>query len=255
MTTPPPALRQLRVLSVRDVTPGMRRITFEGRDLERYATDSHLHCRLLIDRRGGEPAWPWLDEDGQVTWPDEERPAMRKYTIRRIDPDAGRLDIDFVLHGDHGVGSAFAARAASGDVIGMVGPGGKGVGAAPAYLLAGDETALPAIGRILESMDGTARGFAFIEVAGERDIQDLRVPGGITIRWLPRDGAAAGTTRLLEDAVVACTSEHGVEDTFIWAGTEFDAFRAIRSHVRDALGVPNERHHVVSYWRRGVADH
>lgn len=71
--------------------------------------------------------------------------ATRYYTIRRIDAAAGWLEIDFVLHEAPGLAGDFARLARPGDICGMSGPCGLGVKPAGHYLLAGDETALPAI--------------------------------------------------------------------------------------------------------------
>lgn len=70
-------------------------------------------------------------------------------------------------------------------------------------LVAGDETALPAIGRWLEEWPAGARGQVFVEVAEASHRQDLPVPDGVALTWLVRDGAPAATTTLLLDALRA----------------------------------------------------
>ena len=54
--------------------------------------------------------------------PDEARMPFRTYTVRRIDPEALELDIDFVLHHDAGPAGAWAEAATIGDRILVVGP-------------------------------------------------------------------------------------------------------------------------------------
>jgi NADPH-dependent ferric siderophore reductase len=244
----------LRVVATRQVTPHMLRIEFAGTQLGRFATDGNLHVRLLLPPpRAARAAWLEIGRDGRARRAaGGPEPVYRKYTIRTIDAASGRLAIDFVLHGDTGPGSAWAARARPGDVIGMIGPGGRGVPAAAWLLLAGDETALPAIGRILEALPADARGIALIEVAGAAEQQDLRAPANMTLRWLHRHGAAAGTTTLLADAVreVVFPPEGTV---FAWAAAEFTAIRDIRAYLRQTRKLDRQSHLAVAYWRRGEA--
>ena len=248
-----PSLREARVVRVTDLTPHMRRITFAGADLARYdAFDMHLH--LIIPPPGQPPQWPVPGVDGIPVWPQGEgAPALRTYTIRHIDVAAGELDIDFVMHPDSGPGAAFAERARTGDVVGLLGPGGRSAGEADWTLLAGDETGLPAIGRILARLPETATGIAVIEVDGPADEQVLARPEGVALRWLHRNGAPAGSTTLLADAVRAIPIPRD-RSVFAWAATEFDAFKALRAHWRKTCGLTRDQHLAVAYWRRGVAE-
>jgi len=257
----PPNFREMRVVAVRDLTPGMRRITLAGADLARFDSH-HLHVRLLFPpdglAPGATPCWPRLNARGGIVWPDGRRkPDERKYTLRRVDVAAGTVDIDMVVHADTGgPGSAFAVNAKPGDAVGMAGPGGGGIGRADWYLLAGDETALPAIGRILEGLPPGSRGCAFIEVAGAAEEQPLARPPGIDLQWLHRNGAPAGTTSMLADAVSAAAGpDSGSGGTvFAWAAGEFEMFRAVRRHLREDRGLGKAEHLAVAYWRRGIAD-
>ncbi|MGK9230640.1 siderophore-interacting protein [Inquilinus limosus] len=250
----PPNFRILRVAGIRDVTPRMRRITLAGEDVARFAPMDALHLNILVQHPELEqPQWPTVGRNGLVQWEDpQRRPAFRKYTVRSLDLAAGTLDIDFVLHADAGPGSAFAERARPGDEIGVVGPGGGGLVEADWYLFAGDETALPAIARMLEHLPEGARGKALIEVADAAEIQPLAVRAAIELEWLCRDGAPAGTTPLLADAVRRTTFPDDGSRIYAWAGCEFGAFRAIRSHLRQERGLRTKDHLVVAYWRLGA---
>jgi NADPH-dependent ferric siderophore reductase len=250
----PPNFREMQVRAVRPLGLGMRRITLAGENLGRYDAFD-LHIKILVPPVGIEtPQWPVLGPSGLTVWPEgEARPSMRTYTIRRIDVARGEIDVDFVVHEDAGPGSDFALRARPGDVVGMFGPGGRNVGPAAWYLLAGDETALPAIGRILEGLPASTQGVALIEVADAAHEMDLVRPPGMELRWLHRQGRAPGTTTLLPDAVRAVTIP-GDRPVFAWAGVEFEAFRAIRSHWRKDCGLDKSHHLAVAYWRRGKAE-
>ncbi|MCE3544330.1 siderophore-interacting protein, partial [Escherichia coli] len=98
--------------------------------------------------------WPTMGRDGRPVWPEgDDALIARVYTIRTIDIERGEVDIDMVVHpGNDTPGSTWALNAKPGGIVGMTGPGGGSVEDAGRYLLVGDETALPAIGRILETL-------------------------------------------------------------------------------------------------------
>ncbi len=245
-----PGLREMRVRRVRQVTPLIRRITLSGEDLARFDADA-IHVRLLFPPAGlDRPEWPVPGRNGRPAWPPEDRrPAQRIYTIRSIDVAAGELDIDFVLHGDDGVASGWAARASAGDLIGMLGPGGSERDVADWYLLAGDETAIPAIDRILRKLPAEARGIVLVEVADMREVQPLEVPRGLELRWLFRDGRHAGESDLLAAAVTAITPP-GEGIVRCWLGAEAATAKRVRQHWREVLQLPRDAILSVAYWHR-----
>lgn len=251
----PPDLRVLTVRDVRDLTPRMRRISFEGDDLGRYAAPDQIHCRLLFQEKGiSEHQWPRLGDNGRIVWPGAGKLASRIFTIRRIDPAAGTLDIDFFMHGGTGPGTSWAMAATPGDVVGILGPAANGPQSADWYLLAGDETGLPGIARILEGLPASAKGIAFIEIADVAEEQEIDRPTGLEIRWLHRDGAAPGTTKLLADALRKVTLPSDHDALFCWIGTEFSAFRNMRAYLRSEIGLSAARVIAFSHWRRGMSE-
>jgi NADPH-dependent ferric siderophore reductase len=133
----------------------------------------------------------------------------------------------------------------------MTGPGGGGAAGADWYLLAGDETALPAIGRMLEGLPASAHAVVRIEIADAGEEQPLVSPASLDIAWLHRGAAEAGTTTLLEDAVRAAAFPSDGRRVFAWAGCEHKAFRAIRKFLRAECGLSRDQHLVAAYWRRG----
>jgi NADPH-dependent ferric siderophore reductase len=252
---PLPDFREMRVVGAWNITPRMRRIRLSGPDLARFASGG-LHVRLLIPpRKDLKPQWPVSGADGRLQWPPHEhRPLVRIYTIRHIDVARGELDIDVVIHeGDDTPGSSWAKTAQAGDVVGVMGPGGGGVPDAQWYLLAGDETALPAISRILASLPARCRATAIIEVADESERQPLSSQAEVDIRWLYRKGAEPGTTTLIEDAVRSVPLPDADVQRFVWAGCEHKSCRCLRKLLRQERGLPTTDHLVMAYWRAGRA--
>jgi NADPH-dependent ferric siderophore reductase len=169
---------------------------------------------------------------------------MRSYTVRRYDPVAGELDIDFVLHGS-GVAATWANSTRPGDDVIVVGP-------SPAFLpdqavsrhvLIGDETALPAITAMAAAVPATA----LIEVADAAEEQDL--PGDV--HWLHRDGRPPGSPDLLLAALRDLDPLDG--DVAVWAAGERTAMQAVRSHLLTDLGLDRRRVRTTMYWRHGQA--
>lgn len=246
-----PSLRTLRVEAVRDLSPCMRRITFSGARLRRFDTLAALHAKLLLPPPGAPLCLPRLTAAGTVDWgPQEARALIRKYTLRAVDAETGRVTVDFVLHGDEAPGSRFACHARAGDEIGMIGPGGGSAPPAGWTLLAGDETALPAIARLAEALPPQAKGLALIEAASDDEWQEISRPEGFEIRWLARGARRPGA--LLCEQITRLTLPEE-DDLFAWAGCEFDAFRTVRADWRKRQRLAKERHLAVSYWREGFA--
>ncbi len=252
--TPPtaPDVRPVDVLTVRsvvDVTPSVRRVVLTGAAAAVAAAGPTVN--LLVPPVGvPDPRWPGVARDGRIVWPDGPHGvALRSYTARRQDPAAGEVEIDFVLHGD-GPAATWAAAAAPGAVLAVAGAGSLGDRPAGRLLLVGDETALPAIARILSATAATTRGLALVEVAGAAEEQPLPAPDGVAVRWLHRDGVPPGEGTLLVDAVAALEPMTG-PDVFAWVGAESAAVRAIRADLRGRWGLGRAQHHAIGYWRRG----
>lgn len=238
--TSPPNFRAMTVETVSGITPHMRRIRLSGPDLLRFDTLAALHCKLLLPPAGAPVVWPDLDPRGRFR---HGNGIVRKYTIRALDVAAGWMEVDFVLHDRAGPGSAWAARARPGETLGLIGPGGGGIPMTGPLLMAGDETALPAIAALPVHVPA----HAIIEIADRAEQQPLPAGPNLRLDWLYRGNAAPGTllAQALADAAPGA-------DTHVWAACEFGGFRAIRTHLRGRLNHPRDRHLVTSYWRLGM---
>jgi NADPH-dependent ferric siderophore reductase len=255
-------LRQVEVVRVADLTPGMRRITLGGAQLRAFTSPNGFpqpafgspgfddDISLLFCYPGQtDPVLPLQQEKGLST-PRDPRPLAREYTVRRWRPDAEELDIDFVKHGI-GVGTTWAYRAQPGDRIHITGPSSSKTFPVGAdwLLVAGDDTTIPAIARLLDELPDDARAQVFIEVAEDAHRLQLREQPGVEVTWLVRDGAEAGTTTLLVDAVRNTDWWDG--RVFAWVAGERTAVRDLRRHLVEERGVPKEDVEFIGYWRRG----
>ncbi|NYJ04966.1 siderophore-interacting protein [Petropleomorpha daqingensis] len=241
----------LTVASVTDVTPTVRRVLLRGTPEAAAAAGPTVH--LLVPRVGDtDPQWPAIARDGRIVWPQGSHGvSLRSYTARRQDPQAGTVEIDFVLHGT-GPAAAWAAAAEEGAPLAFAGSAPLGERPAGTVLLAGDETALPAISRLLAAAPPSTRGLALVEVAGPEEEQPLPAPDGVEVRWLHRGGTPPGESTLLADAVAALDRPEG-EDLFAWVAAESAAVRTVRADLRGRWGLGRAQHHAIGYWRRGRA--
>ncbi|EUB99228.1 Siderophore-interacting protein [Rhizobium sp. CF080] len=253
--TLPDDLRILHVIRTEDLSPRLRRVTFRGANLDRYDRKDQLHCRLIFQERGTiAPKWPMLDDNGHVVWPDDAKIPTRVYTIRHIDLERQEIAIDFALHDNPGPATRWAMNARRDDLVGMLGPAGNGPKEANFYVLAGDETALPGIARILEALPSNSTGHAFIEVGSHADELALLHPAGMSIRWLHRNGATAGTTALLETAVKTVSWPQDLQGALFWGGCEHKAFSSIYRHLRREIGLDRDRLVFYSHWHRSLSE-
>ncbi|HEY8950409.1 MAG TPA: siderophore-interacting protein [Rhizomicrobium sp.] len=216
----------LTVTAKKQIAPRMVRVEFSGPDLDE-----------LIWTRG---------QDVVLEIPTAEGISRRHYTIREHDPRARTLAIDFVLHGE-GASAPWLDALKPGDGVNAVGPRGHTyLRPADWHLFTGDETCIPGIFAMLESLPHDAQGFAFLEVGSETDIVPLNTHAKIT--WLFRNGIAPGPNRLVHDAVEAFAFPQG--SGFAYIIGETSNVRSLRHRLLDR-GFPRDRIAAEGYWRPG----
>lgn len=232
------------------LTPNMVRIRFGGDDLGRFVSSGQADERLSVifpPEGADRPPVPTLS-NGIYGYPDdEERPPMRSYTVRRWDPVAAEMIIDFVVH-EGGVAAQWALRAAPGDVVGLTGADGWYAPPVDAgwQLLVADLTALPAVGRIIEELTPGDRVHAIIEVIDPADEQRFETRGDVTYQWLHGTGHGL-TESALPEAVRAYDLPEG--PGYLWFAGEAGASRTVRKFVRGELGWTADRFEIIGYWR------
>ncbi|WP_245930279.1 SIP domain-containing protein [Allonocardiopsis opalescens] len=257
-------VRLIRVVGTERITPHLARVTFSGDGLAGVTPlDPDQEVKLYFPRPGqAEPRLP--EPSGDFTrWyqaftaiPEDERPWMRSYTLRSTDPVRGEAVIDFVLHPDAGPATRWALAARPGDTLGMFGPSPyfarpvrllASVRAADWLLIAGDETALPAIAAILEQRDPATPALAFIEVAGPEDELPPAAKGTAEVRWLHRGSVPPGRADLLPEAVRAAEFPPG--RPFAWLAGEAGTVRTLRRHLIGERGLDRASIEFTGHWR------
>ena len=176
------------------LTPHMIRVVLGGEGLAGFDAGEFTdhYVKLIFPPPGAPYGHPVDPEAVEAEHPRELWPVTRTYTVRSWDEENGELTVDVVHHGDTGIAPLWAAATGPGDRISMFGPGGGYAPAADAdwHLLAGDESALPAIAAAVEGLPADARAVVLVEVAGAEEEQPLVTPEGVTLTWIHRDTAA-----------------------------------------------------------------
>lgn len=293
---------RVRVHDVDRISPSFTRVALGGAELAHFGVDGPtFDQRIKLLFPAPDRDLPDLDPD---TWwqdfqalPEDERGSVRTYTIRDVlgSGDDTKLVVDFVVHpGAHGPGSHWAEHAEIGDEILAVVPR-KGryfggiewdPGDARQLLIVGDETAVPAVCSIVESLPADARGDVFLEVPESADVQPLSGPSGVSVHWLPRDGVAVGeriAASLADhlgvvrsgDAALApdepvdpdfwetpaysssgesvSPAEVPLDGHYAWIAGESAMVKALRRRLVKGLGLARSQVAFMGYWRIGVS--
>jgi NADPH-dependent ferric siderophore reductase len=256
-------VHSFEVVRTEPVSPHIVRVVLGGNGFDTFTpnefTDSY--CKILFVRDDIDvAALPVpLTLNSFQTLPIERQPAIRTMTVRWADPDRRQIAIDFVVHGEHGVAGPWAMKAHPGQPVYLMGPSGAYAPdpSADWHLLAGDESALPAIAAALEALPSDAVAQVFIEVAGPQDEIELHSPADIDVKWIYRGGRAdlvgadqAGDFAPLIGAVKAADWLPGQVHVFIH-GEAQAVMHNLRPYVRKERGVDAKWASISGYWRRG----
>lgn len=244
----PPGFHEATVVGVEDVTPRMRRVTLSVADVSPFL-GRNMHVRLLVPPKGQTPVWPHLQENGRIGWPDAL--LVRIYTIRCVNAEARQISLDILQHPAEGVatpGADFARDAEIGQQVAIMGPGGGGLPDAKDIFFAGDESALPAIARMVEEAPSGVTMRAIIEVEDVGEEQPLRGLSPVHVEWLHRSSYSVGDAHVLVDRVKTALKD--VEDeTFVWFAGEKADVRTIKRHLAEKAR-DRRRQYVAWYWEK-----
>ncbi len=244
----PPMFGQVETVSL--LGQSMVRVVLGGDGLEAFEptqyTDEYVNALFLPD---DAPYAPPFDLEEARSLEADLRPRPRRFTVRAWDADLRLMTIDFVTHGDAGYAGRWAQQASHGDRLQMIGPNGsyRPDPDADWYLFGGDESALPAINRSIETVPRGRSCHVFVVVDGADDEFDLRAPATSQVHWLHRTGSPSPET-LLVDAVSALDWNPGLVDVFVHG--EAGEVRSTRRHLVGDRGIDRASMSISPYWRR-----
>jgi NADPH-dependent ferric siderophore reductase len=244
--------RLATVLRTSRPTPHLVRVVLGGDGLAGFApTFADAYVKLVLPPAGAPYAAPFDMDAVRGEHPRELWPCLRTYTVRAWDPVAGELVLDVVVHGDEGLAGPWAAAARPGDLVQLLGPGGayEPAGDVDWHLLAGDETALPAIAASLERLPAGPTARVFVEVADAAEEQPLPLPLGVQLTWVHRAGLPG---QALVTAVREAELPAGSVHAFVHGEAGF--VRELRRFLRAERSVPREQLSASGYWRLGRTD-
>ncbi|MFE2052871.1 siderophore-interacting protein [Streptomyces sp. NPDC059459] len=238
-----------QVVRTERLTPHMQRVVLGGEGLAGLPADTCTdhYVKLLFAAEGVTYPEPFDMERIREEFPRDQWPVTRTYTVRQWDAEHRELTLDFVIHGDEGLAGPWARRVQPGETVRFMGPGGAYAPdpAADWHLLAGDESALPAIARSLEALPDGTRACAFIEVEGAEEEQ--KIDSDVEVVWLHRGGRPVG--QALVEAVRALDFPEGRVHAFVHG--EAACVKELRRLLRVERGIPREDLSISGYWRLG----
>jgi len=229
---------EVRVSRLERLSPSFLRVTFTGDDLNLFADNGY-------------------DQRFKVLFPQ-----WRTYTVRAVRPHLSEVDVDMVLHADGGgPASRWLERAATGDELSLIGPdvrhdgvhGGVEFEPPPGtstVILAGDETAMPAIASIVERLSETFAVHVFLEVPCAGDFLPLRTPAGVRVCWHAREGTPHGQ-RLIPAVTQPQVNNEGL---YVWLAGEAGVVTTLRRHFVRERGLAKTAVTFMGYWRKGKAE-
>lgn len=240
--------RRLTVARVEHVAPKMVRVALSGAELQGFTSlgfDDHVKLFFPGTKEGSAIASHSLKEASS--------PAMRDFTPRRLDLQAGELWIDFFLH-EAGPATNWASQVTVGESIEVGGPKSSTVispQGIDSHVFIGDETALPAISRRLEELPVGARALVVLEVDANSRWPTPESLAELEVVWVIRKTSVDAPAHDLTDRLRTLTFPPG--QCFVWVALEFHAARAIRRYLREERGIEKDWIKAAAYWQRGAA--
>lgn len=250
----PLKLRTASVQHIEELGPNMRRFVLTGSDFADFTSasfDDHVKV-FFPDAQSGQLILPQVEGQG-IAASEGPKPIMRDYTPRYFDNSQLSLTIDFALH-EAGPASDWARQAKVGDILGIGGPRGSMVIPMDfaGYVLIGDETAMPAIGRRLEELPRDAQVLVIAEVDCLQDQLSWDCPQDTEILWLQRMGQPMGQADLFLQALKH--APFPIKDFHTWIAAETSVARQLRKTLIAEYGVNKNYIKAAGYWQQGKSD-
>lgn len=245
----PPAVRHLR-LSARDtLAPGFVRLrlteAMPGELAGFIAPGGGDHVRVVVGTPDGSAIE--IDEDGNPLG------ESRTETVVDHDVERGYLDLDVLVHGvpgaERGIIGAWAARAPLGSPAVVMGPKGSVVmtGAPGEVLIAGDDSALPAVRRYLRMLGPSITGDLLLETRHDVRALGIEPAAGLRVSILTPDDDRPSAA--LVAALESLPAPVEPLERFVFACGEQSLVSPVRA-VLKKWSIDVERAVVKGYWRR-----
>lgn len=265
MTESPYHFFDVHVLRTEYVTPAMIRVALGGDGLARMASAGRdQRIKVFLPHPGQDaPVMPDTTSGNASNWyadwcalDPEVRGIMRTYTTRELRRDPDELIVDFAVHGTapspaDGPATSWARTARPGARIGVLAPVEDENGAydfrppqdTDWILLTADESALPAMAAILETLPPATPTRVWIEVHDPADRQELTTKADAEITWLTEEGATPSAIR---------AAELPSGTPYAWVTGESATVKAVRRHLVNDRGIDRKRVSFSGYWRKGT---
>lgn len=239
----PPNFHFVTVQSVQKIGTSFLRLRLKAKDFTSFADDA-IHFRFVLPPEGLQDIeWPHVAPNGATIWPKGDK-ALHKpvYTSRWVDPVAGLMEVDVFIH-QGGRISDWAATVAPGTRVGVIGPGGGGVVETSEIHFFGDETAFPAIARLIQNMPADTKGTAtLLATNGAACGYDFIAHAGIALTWLNSaqcDVFQADALKILEDK----------PDAYFWYAADKAKVQVIRAAAKTTERPANSSY-IAAYWSK-----
>ncbi|MEM9046019.1 MAG: MFS transporter [Pseudomonadota bacterium] len=245
----PSNFRILRAKARREIFPGLIRVTLEGVDVQALAKDG-VHIRLMMpETRGRAPVWPVIAENGATSWPQgEDELHMRYVTIRETRIDEREIDVD-IAHHDGGLISGWAACEGDEQPVGVMGPfGDPYLQETDKIVLAADYTGLPALARLIESVEGRVNGHVFAAAPSQAELESYMPTSQMHVTAVAPEDFSSRVPGLIR----SCMNEHV---SYGWFAGEFSTAQAVRTVFKKDFGLNKKTQLSVAYWRIGSPGH
>jgi ferric-chelate reductase (NADPH) len=239
----PPNFQLATVLSTQPIGESFVRVRMKLRDLSSFQDDA-IHFRLVLPPKGlDDVEWPYVSANGSTVWPKGDKALHRPvYTSLKVDHTVGEMEFDVFVH-EGGRVTEWAQSVLPGAQVAVAGPGGGGVPDTSNIMMFGDETAFPAIARILSRLPKNTTGqVTLLAEKGSTCSYPFTAPTGIRVNWI-----SAEANESLAD--LALKARKQFPEHFLWFACEkTDVLRVRAAYKSDGADAANA--YIAAYWNR-----